>query len=81
MGDLLAYNPALRGIELKALHVANEKMVNTYQDKLKKSDRLRNYGVIDEANHRVYILDKAGNLGYVENTSQDFAKRWRQFTS
>ncbi len=81
LGKLLTFNPALRGIELKALHIANENMLETYQDKLAKKDRLKNYGVIDELNHRVYILDKDGNLGYVDNTSQDFASRWRQYSS
>lgn len=62
LGSLLTFNPALRGIELKALHVANEKLIETYQEKLEKKDRMKNYGVIDEINHRVYILDKYGNL-------------------
>lgn len=62
LGDLLAYNPALRGVELKAMHVANEKMLAMYQDKLEKQERHFNYGVIDEENHRVYIYDKHGNL-------------------
>lgn len=62
LGDLLAYNPALRGVELRAMHVANEKMLDMYQEKLKKQERHHNYGVIDEENHRVYIYDKDGNL-------------------
>ena len=81
LGDLLAYNPALRGIELKALHVANEKMMAMYQDKLNKQNRSFNYGVLDEANHRVYILDKNGNLWYTETNNQEFESRWRQYTS
>lgn len=81
LGQLLIKNPALRGIELKALHIANEKMIETYQEKLQKKNRLKNYGVIDEVNHRVYILDKDGNLWYVDNTSQDFVSRWRQYSS
>ncbi len=81
LGDLLAYNPALRGVELKALHIANENMIETYQEKLAKKDRMKNYGVIDEVNHRVYIMDKDGNLWYVDNASQEFVGRWRQYTS
>lgn len=80
-GDLLAYNPALRGVELRAIRVANEKMLAMYQEKLKKQERHHNYGVIDEENHRVYIYDKNGNLGYYESNDQTFVQRWRQYTS
>lgn len=81
LGDLLAYNPALRGVELKAIRVANEKMLAMYQEKLKKQERHHNYGVIDEENHRVYIYDKNGNLGYLETNDQTFVQRRRQYTS
>ena len=81
LGDLLAYNPALRGVELRAIRVANEKMLAMYQEKLKKQERHHNYGVIDEENHRVYIYDKNGNLGYYESNDQTFVQRWRQYTS
>jgi hypothetical protein len=81
IGDLLAYNPALRGVELKAIRVANEKMLAMYQEKLKKQKRHHNYGVIDEENHRVYIYDKNGNLGYYESNDQTFVQRRRQYTS
>lgn len=81
LGDLLAYNPALRGVELRAIHIANEKMLGMYQEKLKTQKRHHNYGVIDEENHRVYIYDKDGNLGYYESNDQSFVQRWRQYTS
>ena len=79
--DMIAYNPALRGVELKALHTANEKMLAMYQDKLNKQNRHHNHGVIDEANHRAYIYDKNGNLGYVDTDDQEFVSRRRQYTS
>lgn len=81
LGDLLAYNPALRGVELKAMHVANEKMLAMYQDKLEKQERHFNYGVIDEENHRVYIYDKHGNLWYLETHDQEFESRRWQYSS
>jgi len=71
----------LRGVELRAIRVANEKMLAMYQEKLKKQERHHNYGVIDEENHRVYIYDKNGNLGYYESNDQTFVQRWRQYTS
>lgn len=81
LGKLLAHNPALRGVELAALHVANEKLLETYFDKLgrRRNRRDNNFGVLDELNNRVYIYNKNGDLGYYESDDQGFvSNRWNR---
>lgn len=76
LGRLLN-RPELRGAELAIIRAVNQGLLTMYRNK--PAIASRNYGVRDERNGRVYIIDEQGDIGMVEHdASVRFARQRRR---
>ncbi len=59
---MLDKNPALHGVEIQIIRIANQQQVQMYREKLAKRRKVYNYGAYDKMSDKMFVLDKDGDV-------------------